>query len=57
MSAAFSCSLDVADRGGMSLEQVREFFFRGQGHVNQLSRERVRQLEEIALRHVREARR
>ena len=56
MPASYSCSLDIADRGGMSLEQVREFFFRGSGHQNQLSRERVRQIEELGLRHVRESR-
>lgn len=37
MDAAFSCALDVADRGGVTLEQL--------GAAMNLTRERVRQLE------------
>lgn len=36
-----SCALDVADRGGMSLDEI--------GHLLDLSRERVNQIEERAL--------
>lgn len=41
VSAEASCSLDVADRGGVTLEQV--------GGVLNVTRERMRQLEEKAI--------
>jgi hypothetical protein len=41
---AATCSLDVADQGGMALEDI--------GEVVNLNRERVRQIEEKALRRV-----
>ncbi len=40
-----SCALDVADRGGITLEEV--------GSLLGVTRERVRQIEEIALARVR----
>lgn len=39
-----TCSLDVADRGGMVLESV--------GRLMQLTRERIRQIEVSGLRHL-----
>lgn len=40
-SATESCVLDMADKGGMTLEEV--------GEVMGITRERVRQIEEVAL--------
>ena len=42
-----SCSLDVAERGGLTLEEV--------GHILNLTRERVRQVEVAGLEKLREA--
>lgn len=44
-----TCALDVAERGGMTLEQV--------GSVLNVTRERVRQIEHIARKAMRRARR
>lgn len=44
---ADTCSLDVADRGGVILDQI--------GSILAVSRERVRQVEEAALERYREA--
>lgn len=43
-----TCALDVADRGGVTLEEV--------GQVLNLTRERARQIEVAGLRHVRQRR-
>ncbi len=40
-----TCTLDVADEGGLTLEEV--------GGVLRLTRERIRQIEEVALRKIR----
>jgi len=45
MPAGGSCALDLADLGGMTLEEVG-------AHLN-VSRERIRQIEENALRKMR----
>lgn len=42
----YTCALDVADRGGMTLESIAEF--------TGLTRERVRQVEDAALEKARE---
>lgn len=42
-----SCALDVADEGGLTLEEV--------GELMGVTRERIRQIEEIALRKVRKS--
>ncbi len=39
-----SCSLDVADKGGITLDEI--------GQLMNISRERVRQIEEVALRRI-----
>jgi hypothetical protein len=44
---AESCSLDVADRGGVTLESV--------GELMNMTRERVRQIEDIAIRKIQES--
>lgn len=44
-----SCSLDVADRGGITLEEV--------GEVLNVTRERIRQIEKLGLSEMRSARR
>lgn len=44
-----SCALDLADRGGMTLEEIAE--------IMGITRERVRQLEDMGLRHLRLRRR
>jgi hypothetical protein len=41
-----SCALDVADRGGLTLEDL--------AHLSKLTRERMRQLESVALEKIRE---
>lgn len=41
-----TCALDVADRGGMTLEEV--------GEIMNLTRERIRQLETLGLKKLRE---
>ncbi|MFH1531266.1 MAG: sigma factor-like helix-turn-helix DNA-binding protein [Pseudomonadota bacterium] len=41
----FTCALDVADKGGITLEEI--------GYIMNLTRERVRQLEATALEKIR----
>jgi hypothetical protein len=42
-----TCALDVADEGGVTLEEI--------GAMMHLTRERIRQVEDIALRKIRKA--